>query len=107
MRADGAVMAVAAGNSATAAGLKPLNAIQTPNENSQAAMGRVRKNEIVETWGQAPNRLAREQRISMGAPIRPIVGMIRGISPVRYMTVPISKALMAGMRPGPNRKVQS
>src|SRR5579859_7773026 len=105
MGADG--VEVSAGSSATAAGLKPLNVIQTPKASSQAAIGRVAKKEIVDTWAQAPNSVPIDAASSIGAPIRPIVGMIRGMSPVRYITVPMHRALMAGMIPGPNRNVQS
>jgi len=37
--------------------LKPLNVIQTPKANSQAAMGRVKKKEIVETCFLLPELL--------------------------------------------------
>jgi hypothetical protein len=59
MGADGVV--VSAGSWATANGLKPLNAIQTPKENSQAAIGRVAK-DIDETWAQAPNSVLRSRK---------------------------------------------
>ena len=37
----------------------------------------------------------------------PIVGMMRGTSRERYITVARQKALTAAMRPGPRRNVQS
>src|SRR5579862_1469892 len=105
MRADGVV--VTAGSSATAEGRKPLTAIQTPKVNSQAAIGKANSVAGPETCAQAPNSVASPDASSKGAPIRPIVGMTRGTSRVRYITVPINRALMAGITPGPNRNVQS
>src|SRR3954447_20024411 len=64
----------------TGEGVKPLNVIQTPTENSQAAIGRVRKNATVETWSITPKTVAMNAANSRGAPIRPTVGMIRGTS---------------------------
>src|SRR5579884_15870 len=58
--------------------LNPLKVIHTPMDSSQAAIGRVIRRETDETWSQAPKRLARAEATRSGAPIRPMVGMIRG-----------------------------
>jgi hypothetical protein len=57
-----------------------LKVIQRPTLSSQAAMGRVRKKEPVDTWSKMPKRLATNAANSRGAPTRPMVGMRRGTS---------------------------
>ena len=69
---------VASLRAATAWAVNPLNVIQRPTVSSQAAMGRVRKKAVAETWSMTPKRHATKAANSSGAPIRPTVGMMRG-----------------------------
>ena len=47
---------------------------------SQAAMGRVRKKAVAETWSMTPKTHATKAANSRGAPTSPMVGMMRGTS---------------------------
>ena len=53
-----------------------------------------------------PNSVAISAARSRGAPMSPITGRTRGTSRDRYIRVPSSSALMAGMRLCESRNVQ-
>ena len=59
---------------------KPLNVSQTPRENSHVAIGRARTMAMPEICSQAPNSDAVDETRRIGAPMRPMVGMMRGTS---------------------------
>lgn len=90
-----------------AVGRKPLSVIQSPRESSQAAMGRASSAAWWEIWSKAPKTAAIAEPIRIGAPMRPIVGMMRGTRPDLYMIIASSTALTAGTSPGPSRNNQS
>jgi hypothetical protein len=66
--------------------LKPLTVSHTPRENSQIAMGNAQRAPAVDTWAQPPKIVAVADIRMIGAPMRPMVGMVRGTSRDRYIT---------------------
>jgi len=84
--------------------LKPLMTIQTPSDSSQKKIGATAiPDHIVMVM---PNSPKTNEEMSSGVPMSPAIGIIRGTSRDRYIRVPSSRALRAGIRLGPIANVQ-
>src|SRR6185312_4424167 len=60
--------------------VKPLTVSHTPSESSQIAIGSAQSAPTAEVWSQPPKIVAVADTRMIGAPTRPMVGMIRGTS---------------------------
>src|SRR5207245_10268563 len=86
--------------------LKPLKVIHRPRDSSQKKIGRVAIPVQIDTAELIPNSVPSIDDRSMGAPMSPSIGRMRGTSRDRYISVPSSRALIAGASPGPRANVQ-